>query len=174
MSGKIVGSIIIMTALVAGIALYIFQVYAFYEPVPATGDADVQVTTLASGAPEAILYSDFQAIDAESSPIRYRACFTTTMSQPLLTETYRAYDDAVPNVGPGWFDCFDADEIGKALKNGSALAFMGTENITYGIDRVIAVMSDGRGFAWHQINECGEVVFDGDPAPAHCPPQPEG
>ena len=174
MNGKIVGAFLILTGLVAGTALYFFQVYAFYEPVAAGGTDDVQLTSLASGQPEAILYEDFAAIDADSSPIRYRACFTTTMSQPLLTETYQAYDKAVPNVAPGWFDCFDADEIGAALSSGEALAFMGTENIAYGIDRVIAVMPDGRGFAWHQINSCGEVVFDGEDAPADCPPKPEG
>ena len=174
MSGKLLGIIIIMTALIAGVALYVFQVYTFYEPVKATGNADVQMTLLASDQPEPILYDNFEAIDADSSPIRYRACFTTSMSQPLLTETYKAYDKAVPNVAPGWFDCFNADEIGAALASGRALAFLGTENIHYGIDRVVAVMPDGRGFAWHQINHCGEVVFDGDPAPADCPPQPEG
>ena len=174
MSGKLLGIIIIMTALIAGVALYVFQIYAFYEPVKATGNADVQMTLLASDQPEPILYDNFEAIDADSSPIRYRACFTTSMSQPLLTETYKAYDKAVPNVAPGWFDCFNADEIGAALASGRALAFLGTENIHYGIDRVVAVMPDGRGFAWHQINHCGEVVFDGDPAPADCPPQPEG
>ena len=174
MSGKLLGIIIIMTALIAGVALYVFQVYAFYEPVKATGKADVQMTLLASDQPEPILYDNFEAIDADSSPIRYRACFTTSMSQPLLTETYKAYDKAVPNVAPGWFDCFNADEIGAALASGRALAFLGTENIHYGIDRVVAVMPDGRGFAWHQINHCGEVVFDGDPAPADCPPQQEG
>ncbi len=24
---------------------------------------------------------------------------------------------------------------------------------THGVDRVFAVMADGRGFAWHQVNE---------------------
>ena len=54
------------------------------------------------------------------------------------------------------------------------MAFLGEENITYGIDRVIAVMPDGRGFGWNQINACGEVVFDGDAAPEGCPTPPEG
>jgi hypothetical protein len=47
-------------------------------------------------------------------------------------------------------------------------------HIRWGIDRVVAVLPDGRGFAWHQINPCGEVVFNGEPAPAGCPPLPEG
>lgn len=174
MNGKFVGIFIVLAAVAAGVGLYVSQVYSFYEPVSATGSDDVQMTLLANNQPEVILYENFEAIDADSSPIRYRACFTTAMSPPLLTETYKAYDKAVPNVAPGWFDCFNAEEIGAALRSGEALAFLGTENIHYGIDRVVAVMPDGRGFAWHQINHCGEVVFDGDPAPADCPPQPEG
>ena len=91
------------------------------------------------------------------------------MSLPMLTETYVLYDDAVPLNAPDWFDCFDAARIGAALEDGSALAFLGTANITYGIDRIVAITDDGRGYAWHQINICGEEVFDGRPAPEGCP-----
>lgn len=174
MIGKILGAGIVITALAAGAAMYYLQVYAFYEPVAATGEDDVRLTLLASNEPEAILYEDFQAIDAGSSPIRYRACFTTTMSHALLSETYVAYDYPEPLLAPKWFDCFDALEIGAALESGEALAFLGTRNIEFGIDRIVAVMPDGRGFAWHQINDCGEQVFDGKPAPETCPPKPEG
>jgi hypothetical protein len=90
----------------------------------------------------------------------------------MLTETYQPYEGAEPLVAPGWFDCFDADEIGAALSEGTAMAFMGTENQSYGIDRIVAILPDGRGFAWHQINHCGEVVFDGRPAPEDCPEPP--
>ena len=42
------------------------------------------------------------------------------------------------------------------------------------IDRIVAVYPDGRAYAWHQINRCGEVVFDGNSAPEGCPTPPEG
>lgn len=174
MSGKFFAAFIVISALLFGAVMYYQQVYAFYEPVAVNGRDDVVLTSLVSQQPEPILYEAFDAIDASSSPIRYRACFTTSMSHALLSETYVAYDHAEPLVAPNWFDCFDAKEVGKALEDGDALGFLGTENIEYGIDRVIAVMSDGRGFAWHQINSCGAVVFDGGTAPAHCPPKPEG
>lgn len=174
MIGKILGGFIVVSALAMGIALYYFQTQAFYEPVAATGETDVQVTVMASGQPEPILFDEFEAINADSSPIRYRACFTTPQSQAMLSETYVPYEGAEPLVAPEWFDCFNAKEIGEALENGAAMAFMGTENIQYGIDRVIAVLPDGRGFAWHQINECGAQVFDGEDAPDFCPPKPEG
>ncbi|MCV6594136.1 MAG: DUF6446 family protein [Silicimonas sp.] len=172
MNGKVLVIFFALVALFGGGGMYYLQVYGFYAAVPATGEDDVVLTSLTSGAPEAILYEDFEAIDADSSPLRYRACFTTPMSQALLTETYALYDNPVPNVAPGWFSCFDADAIGAGLNEGNMTAFLGVANITYGFDRVVAVDEDGRGFVWHQINICGEKVFDGDAPPPGCPPPP--
>jgi hypothetical protein len=159
-------------SLAAGAALYYFQVYAYYTPVAAEEVGNVQLTNLTTGLQEEILFENFNAIDSDSSPIRFRACFDTPLSHALLTETYASYPEAEPLNAPGWFDCFDAQAIGDALATGEALAFMGVPNIHYGIDRVVAILPDGRGFAWHQINACGEVVFDGNPAPDGCPPPP--
>ncbi|PWR03524.1 histidine kinase [Meridianimarinicoccus roseus] len=170
--GKILAAFIVVTALVAGAGMYYLQVYAFYEDVSAR-EAVIRLTPRAAGAPEAIGARDISAIDADSSPIRFRACFRSDVPPEVLAENFRAYPDAEPLTAPGWFDCFDAEEIGTALESGAALAFLGTSDITYGIDRVIAVLPDGRGFAWHQINSCGEVVFDGQPVPDGCPPPPE-
>lgn len=163
---------IVLSALIAGIALYYLQVYAFYEELVAD-DQDIALTTYATESPEPIPFDDFQGIDADSSPLRYRACFTTPLSDALLTETYVSIETAEPRVAPDWFDCFDAQAIGEAIEAGEAFAYMGTENITYGIDRIVAIFPDGRGYAWHQINECGEVVFDGRRPPETCPPVPE-
>ncbi len=151
MSGKIVGGAILGIALIAGMAMYYLQVYHFYDKVSTTPD---EITlTLLGGAPESILADNIQAIDATSSPIRYRACFTTPMSLAMLTETYELYESAEPLTAPGWFDCFDATEIGAALESGQALAFLGTRNLARGVDRVVAVFEDGRGYVWHQTNE---------------------
>ena len=173
MTGKILAGVIVLTALIAGVSMYYLQVHAFYDRVTGTGVDDVQLTSLVSGLPEPILYEDFQAIDSDSSPIRYRACFSTIHSLAMLTETYQGLESAEPRIAPDWFDCFDADAIGKALEDGEALAFLGTENIRYGIDRVVAILPDGRGFAWHEINRCGAEIYDGKPAPSDCPPRPE-
>ncbi|WP_047996991.1 DUF6446 family protein [Puniceibacterium sp. IMCC21224] len=152
--------------------MYYLQVYAFYEPVIATGTDDVQLTAKVSGEPEVILYEDFRAIDANSSPIRYRACFTTPMGLSTLSDTYKEYVGAAPRVAPGWFDCFDAEAIGEDLEAGRAMAFTSQRNITYGIDRVIAVTQDGRGYIWHEINDCGDKAYDGSPLDDTCPPPP--
>ncbi len=170
--GKFLALVILISAVAAGVSMYYLQVYHFYEPVEATGTEDVMMTSLVSQEPEPVLYEDFEGIDADSSPIRYRACFTTQMSLSMLTETYVTYERAEPLTAPDWFDCFDAQEVGAALEDGSALAFLGTKDIQYGIDRIVAITEDGRGYVWQQINECGEVVFDGNPVPEGCPTPP--
>jgi len=163
----------LMFAALAGALLYYLQVFAYYDRLTVAEVGDVELVNLVTGEAEPIRFAELTAIDSTSSPVRFRACFTAENSQAMLTETYETYEAAEPLVAPGWFDCFDAEEIGAALQSGEAIAFLWAENITYGIDRVVAVMPDGRGFAWQQINACGEVVFDGDPAPEWCPPVPE-
>lgn len=166
MNGKIVGMVIMLSGLIAGIGLYYLQVYGFYEEI--TG-GDVELVSVVSEMPEPIPFDALTAIDADSSPIRYRACFTTDYSLALLTETYVMADKATPRNAPGWFDCFDAEAIGTALENGTALAFMGQKNIHYGVDRIVAITEDGRGFVWHELNECGEKSYDGTVIGEACP-----
>ncbi len=171
MSGKLVGIFLMVTALITAVSLYYLQVYHFYEE-PRTGGA-VMLTSVSSGQPEEIVADDVTSIDATSSPIRYRACFTTPLSQALLTESYVLVEDAAPLVAPDWFDCFDATEIGAALETGEALAFMGAENHEYGVDRIVAIHEDGRGFVWHQLNDCGRKRYDGTPTGPECPALPQ-
>ena len=58
---------------------------------------------------------------------------------------------------------------GAQIEQGKARAFLAVENLTYGIDRIVTILPDGRGFAWTKINRCGKVVFDGKTAPKDCP-----
>lgn len=163
---------IMLTALIAGVALYYLQVYAYYEEVPVEA-AVVDFVSLTSGEAESVAFDNFRAIDSDSSPLRYRACYDVPASLAMLTETYQIADDATPRVAPGWFDCFDAARIGADLEAGVAIGFLGQRDVKYGIDRIVAVYPDGRAYAWHQINACGEVVFDGNVAPEGCPTPPE-
>ena len=172
--GRFLTVLIAVCAIGGGILLYYQQVYAYYFEVVPNGIDDVQLVSQATDLPEAISYDAFQAIDADSSPIRYRACFTTPLDAVALSETYLTADRPVPLTAPKWFDCFDAKDVGKAIEDGAALAFLSIENVHYGIDRIVAIHADGRGWAWNQINRCGEVVFEGNPAPDDCPPPPQG
>ncbi|MBZ4689084.1 MAG: hypothetical protein JG765_335 [Cereibacter sp.] len=152
MNGRIVVASIVLTALGAGALIYWLQIYAFYEPVAFTPGEEIRLTPILGEEPEVIVANDVTGIDADSSPLRFRACFTTPLSQAMLTETYRVYDEATPLVAPGWFDCFDAGQIDAALKTGEAIAFLSEAEVADGIDRVVAVFADGRGYAWHQLN----------------------
>lgn len=152
MNGKIAAGAIVISAAVAGVAIWYLQVYAFYEPVNFTPGQEILLTTIEGGQPEPILAEGVTGIDADSSPLRFRACFTTPLTHGMLSETYVAYDGAEPLIAPGWFDCFDAVEIGTALERGEALAFLSQSSVATDVDRVVAVFPDGRAFAWHQLN----------------------
>lgn len=170
MTGKIAGIAIMLSALIAGVSLYYLQVYGFYETVT---DEDVALVSLTTEQPETILFDNFQAIDAESSPIRYRACFTTELSLPMLTESYVLMPDIDPRNAPKWFDCFNAAAIGAELEAGTALTFLGQKNIAFGVDRVVAITQDGRGYVWHELNDCGDKAYDGTIVGEECPRPPE-
>ncbi|MGD9863248.1 MAG: DUF6446 family protein [Pseudodonghicola sp.] len=174
MNGKFIASLIVLCALVAGVAIYYLQVYGYYYEVTPKPGKDVSLVVAASGEPEIIPYADFRAIDADSSPIRYRACFTTTLSDAELAARYAPVSGGEPLVAPGWFDCFDAEEIGTGIEAGRMHIYLSVKNIAYGVDRVVAVAPDGRGWAWHELNNCGRKAYDGTPVGEDCPPRPEG
>ncbi len=145
-------------AAIAGIAMYWLQEYAFYTPAAFEAGNEIRLTVIESGLPEAILAENIEGIDADSSPLRFRACFRTPMSQAMLTETYETYAKAEPLNAPTWFGCFDATAIGEALEKGEAIAFLSQANIAPQVDRVVAVFPDGRAFAWHQLSPDVEPV----------------
>lgn len=164
--GKILVIFLLACTVAAGVGAWYLQVYAYYDRLP---DQDsVALMPLASASPQPFPVTNFRAIDSDSSPIRYRACFDIAVDPVQLTP----YANATPLIAPGWFDCFDAGALTDALRDGRAQAVMGTPHIRYGIDRVVVLM-DGRGYAWNQINPCGVAHFDGDPVPPGCPPAPD-
>jgi hypothetical protein len=156
-NGKLVAGFIVIVGAVAGVAMYYLQEYAYYTKAVFKPGAEIALTLISSGQPEAILAEGVEGIDADSSPLRFRACFHTPLTQAMLSETYQAYQGAVPLIAPSWFDCFDAAKIGAALENGEALAFLSQSNIAPSVDRVVAVFPDGRAYAWHQIHPGAEV-----------------
>ena len=91
----------------------------------------------------------------------------------MATETYVPVEKAVPRNAPHWFDCFDAAAIAAELQAGTALAFMGEKNIRYGVDRIVVLTDDGRGYAWNDLNDCGEKAYDGTVVGEECPPRPD-
>ncbi|MGR3502807.1 DUF6446 family protein [Pseudaestuariivita sp.] len=168
MMGRVIVVGMVLIALVAGAAMYYLQVYGFYEEIDSADRDPVLLTTL-SGETQTLNVTQFQAIDAESSPIRYRACFTTDARPGALAETFETLPRTFPRTAPPWFECFDAEALGAALSAGTAQAFMGVQNLEFGIDRIVAVTEDGRGYIWHDINDCGDKAYDGTPLGDDCP-----
>ena len=90
MNGKFVAGFIVIFALATGAMIYWLQEYAFYTEASFQPGSEIDLTLLETGQPEPILADNVQGIDATSSPLRFRACFHTPMSQAMLTETYKA------------------------------------------------------------------------------------
>jgi hypothetical protein len=147
-SGRwLVVAILGLTAIFAG-AQWWFQTRAYYTPIET---AQMVVTTL-TGEVIALEPEGFQGIDAETSPLRFRACFTLDDAGLAAAGQGAPYAEATPLNAPGWFDCYDAAAIGAALQAGDARAVLGTREIRDGVDRVVALFPDGRAYAWHQLN----------------------
>ncbi|ARO15012.1 hypothetical protein BVG79_01668 [Ketogulonicigenium robustum] len=176
MNNKIVARSVLvgmlLFALIFGGVMYYTQVYAYYETL-APEDVGPVMLVKVDGTAAELPVTGMRAIDSDSSPLRFRACFSASAPPAEISASFARYEGASPLVGPSWFDCFDAREVGEALESGVAQAYLWQENIHYGIDRVVAIMPDGRAFAWQQMNHCGEVVYDGEAAPEGCPPAPE-
>ncbi len=170
---------ILIPAFLGGAFMYWNLVYAGYAELNGDEVGEIQLINVSSGQSEPIMLENVKAIDTVkegvrlSGPVSFRACFTTPSSLAMLSETYVAHENAVPLNAPSWFDCFDAQAIGAALESGEAIPFMSQENISYGVDRVVAILPDGRGYVWHQLNACGDAVFAGDNTPEGCPELPE-
>ncbi|MCE6951884.1 DUF6446 family protein [Cereibacter sphaeroides] len=152
MNGKILAGGIVLSALIAGAAVWWAQIHAFYEDAAFKPGEEIRLTPILGEVPEVIIADEVRGIDATSSPLRFRACFTTPLSQAMLTETYRVYPKPTPLTAPPWFDCFDAPRIDQALRRGEAIAFLSEHDIAPGVDRVVAVFPDGHAYAWHQLN----------------------
>lgn len=166
MSGRLVALLLLACGVIAGAGMFYLQVFAFYDRLDPL-EVDIRITR--GGQAGSLEAREIAAIDATSSPIRFRACFEAPATASAGADPYPG---AVPLTAPFWFSCFDAARIGKDLATGAARAVLGERDVVWGVDRVLALYPDGRGFAWHQINRCGEEAFDGRPAPEGCPPRP--
>lgn len=88
MTGKLLAIILVTCAVAAGAGMYYLQVYGFYYDVEPRPGQDVALLSAATGVPEPIAYDAFRAIDADSSPIRFRACFETTVTPDQLAASF--------------------------------------------------------------------------------------
>ena len=141
MSGRTLMAGLLVTLAIFGVALWWFQTRAFYTEF--TTD-----TITVAGAE--IPVTGFQGIDANTSPIKLRACMTVNPED--FTNAPPA-PNAVPLVAQSWFDCFNAKMLSRALDAGEAEAFLAASEEFDGTERIIAVYPDGRAFMWRQLTD---------------------
>jgi len=158
MNGKIIVSGLLLTAAVAGAGLWYSIERAYYYDV--TGVTEVQ----AYG--KTMPVSDYNGIDAATSPLKMRACFKVDWN---YTASDEFKDIATPLIAPSNFKCFDAGQLTRDLENSKATAILSKGNKPYGFDTYIMQYPDGRAYMWRQINKCGEAKFKDKDLPAGCP-----
>jgi len=146
MNGKWLVGISGTVIAILGAGMYYAQVYAYYEETQAT-------EVLVEG--RAIPVTDWQGIDASTSPNKIRACFTV---DPAEFEGVALAPYPEPLLAPDWFDCFDAEIIGTDIESGSATAYLAGDETPAGADsyevlRMIAVYPDGRAYLWRHYRE---------------------
>ncbi len=122
-------------------ALVWFQFFAYYEPT--TRD-----TLTVNGRPVPV--SAFEGIDAATSPLKLRGCFT---ADPDALRGAEPAPDATPLLAPFWFRCFDARTLASDIDTGAATAHRLAADDPDGFDLMVAVYPDGRGYLWRQLNE---------------------
>ncbi len=163
--GKFAVIAILLSALLAGGGIWYAQTRGYYAPL----DGPATLTLAAPGGTLTdIGATDVEAIVSQASPLGFRACFTHGLD-PAALPGAEPRADAAPTIAPPWFDCFDAGEVDGLIASGAALAFTAYPNAGYGVDRMVALTADGRGWAWNQLNDCGERAYDGTPVGEICP-----
>lgn len=165
MTGRIAAIVLVLGGLLGGFGMYYLQVYGYYHRL----EPQTALNLAAADGETRLGITDFEGIDSDSSPLRYRACFHVSDAPDDLIP----YPAPRPLNAPRWFSCFDAAAIGADLGAGRAAAYLVEANFLFGFDRVMALYPDGRAVLWHQINTCGEAHFDGRDLPQGCPPVPE-
>lgn len=157
--GKAVVIALLLVCIAGGAGIWWTQTHAFWDRV------EGPVTLSVGDAPLAPV--SVEAIASRSSPLGFRACFAHAADPATVAAPARP--DPAPTVAPGWFDCFDAEGIAALIRAGEARAFTAVENAAYGVDRIVALAADGRGWAWHELNDCGRRSYDGTPVGDACP-----
>lgn len=158
MNGKPIIVGLLSVAAIAGAGLWYSIEKAYYTSV--TGVVEVIV----NGALQPV--SDYQGIDADTSPLKMRACFKVDWAY-TPTDDYK--ETATPLRAPRSFECFDAGQMTADLETGAATVLLADQNHPYGFDTYIAQYPDGRAYMWRQINACGEARFSGNDLPVGCP-----
>ena len=142
-SGKVLVGGIVAFAALFGVGMWYAQVYAYYEEV-----TDISEVTIGN---ETFAVSEYNGINAPTSPLKMRGCFTLADPKGAIVAGHRA-EDAVPIKPPYWFECFDTKQIQSDIESGEAVPIMAGLDEGDGADLYMAIYPDGRAYRWRQPN----------------------
>jgi hypothetical protein len=140
MRGRVLVSWFLAFVVVFAAALIWFQFFAFYERVEG-----VESLTVAG---ETVPVTGYEGIDATSSPLKLRGCFTI---DPASVGGLEPAAEPTPLTPPPWFRCFDAKELARDIDAGRARAYTAAAEAPEGFDLMLAVYPNGRGYLWRQL-----------------------
>ena len=158
MKGSVLISILLIITGAMGIGLWYTIEKAYYVNI-----IDVNEINVAGTLRDV---KDYNGIDAETSPLKLRACFNVDWEYNLNSD-YK--NIATPLIAPKAFNCFDAKKIGADIQAENASVILADVNVPFGFDKYIVQYPNGKSYMWRQINECGKAHFAGDPLPLGCP-----
>tara|TARA_A100001011_G_C13782940_1_gene623897 strand:- start:84 stop:524 length:441 start_codon:yes stop_codon:yes gene_type:complete len=141
MTGKFFVISLLIFTIGFSIALYYFQVFAFYTM--ANGLTSIEVFG------RLVTVQNYRGIDSVTSGLKLRGCFSVDIDE---FSQFQELEKATPLAAPFWFSCFDHKNIQEAIDSGNAKAFLVSENEKDGIDRVVAIYPNGNAFQWRQLN----------------------
>ncbi|MEM6465349.1 MAG: DUF6446 family protein [Pseudomonadota bacterium] len=145
MKGKLLVSGILVFTVLFTAGLWYTQTRAYYTEVSGVESLEI--------AGQMVPVRAYRGIDADTSPMKIRACFELGVEQLSAPPA----PNAEPLNAPAWFDCFDAGTLSADLREGRATAYLAGDETpadasTYEILRYVAVYPDGRAFLWRQYN----------------------
>jgi hypothetical protein len=150
-TGKILVSMLVLSAVLSGLAVYYTQVYGFYAPLDEARSPLKSTPSLDDMQPIPLAVTEFRGIDADSSPLRYRSCFRITDMAAL--EGARPFEGANPAGRAALVFLLFRQGLDRRSGIRRRHRLSSQPEIHPDVDRVIAVYPDGRAYGWHQFND---------------------
>lgn len=113
-------------------------------------EVKIALTPIIGDVAEPIAIRNPQGTSDNSDVDSFYACFDTDLNFAFVTETYEILENVDPPSPASHLPCFDAAKIQADVYSGEAIAVMGERDYAIGVDRLVVLYQDGRGYAWNQ------------------------